>query len=376
MAGTGKAMQFDRSNMTITAGDATPGEVAAFHQMQSPPPPNELQAVTENIMGDQNRFMDSARYDLEPRGITSDQHVPPAQWEEQTPQEQPAYLEQPAAPEAEPNFKQKYGDALNQMGEWRRQAQQAQSDVEALRNQMAELSARVTMGQNASSAAGNYGAPYGMPAPPQQQLQPLDFLPGRPDDYTPTKAELNESLNRFTYGDVLPAIRQAQQIAYQQAVNDVQRRATTWDISPVEEQNIRARFPSIGAMSLPDQNQFILEHAHALRQNAATVAQQQPYRVAPAGGTQAPQPTRPVVVDPRSVIRKQTYVESAAPASTQPEPTVSLTPQQALQRDLDALDAAWQAKGHERAPATEMKKVLEAHGIKEVNDFGGQVLTR
>lgn len=349
------------------------GELQAFHQQSGITQDDIAPPANHPLMGEDMRYMDTTRYQAGASGFSTDTGTPPVQYEEIRP-EQPAYAPEPAA---DRDYRQAYGESQNAMGEWRRMAQEQAAQVQQLQQQLADANARLVMTQSQAPVA------YQQAAAATPINLPL-FANRAPDDI-PTAGELNaafaDAINRFAYGEVLPAIQQAQYIAEQQALSGAQRRFGGWDVTPVEEAEVTNKFGWLRRLPPAERDQFVLEHVRALRgvRNGGNGAVTTPYPAVRPQVTQVPQPQaaapRPVLVEPRSVISKQTFVERAAPVSgTEPQP--QLTREQAMAQELAALDAEWRKKGHERAPAYAMKEVLKRHGVNEFNDWGGQSLTR
>jgi hypothetical protein len=358
-----------------TVGNVTPADLDEFRRAQA--------ATERDIMGEQNRFVESARYDPATRGITSspeasfaDAYTPPP-----TP-EQPALVQPP--PAAQPGeadyWKQRYGTSENEKGEWRRLAEENSAQVRQLNDAMEDLRARVNLQQSAAPQM-PYGATQAYPQ--QQAALPQEFVLIR--DRAPDEVLTVADMNRIAAQEILPGMQQvyarATNDAYQRALADAQRMIGQWDVTPREEADIRQRFPEIGYLPLPSQNRIIQEHVRLGR--AAAAATQPPpvsrpqavavghvSQVAPAAGN-TQQPPRPVIVDPASVMRKTTYIESAPPAQSPTEPQVQAAPEVAYQQELAALDAEWRKRGHPRAPASENRKLLLKYGMPEVNDFSG-----
>jgi hypothetical protein len=351
------------SQKSVSQSDATPADIEEFRRG----------TLTPDMSGDEFVNMGAARYDPDARGFTATQPAYPADPMPELPHtaEQPAYQE-PQAPGAEPDFKQKYGEALNAMGEWRRMAERNQALIE----QLAEVNNRLS------------SAPPPQPgyAPPQPPGPPARIYPDKGLGELMTVGEYEDSLRN----DILPEIYNRATVAMQQAADmaaaRAQRMLPAWDVQPAEEgraiQSLRSEFQNFDQrFTATEKNGLIQGRVAALRaQNGANGNQYgtRPTatavgRVAGAGGAPA---AAPRIIDPNQVVRQQTFIESAPPTQMSAEPTASSDPRVAFARDLQALDAEALAKTGRKATAIQVKTLLSRYGIGEVNDWQGGTVSR
>jgi hypothetical protein len=311
---------------------------------------NDLRTGTgPDLSGDEFRNMESSRYDGTPRGYS--QADQPYTEENLPPEPQQVYQPEPETPVE--NFQQKYGQSENEKGEWRRMALQAQEQNQMLANQLAEISNRLTQ-----------------PAQPQQpQGPPPRLFPDKQPGELLTFGEMEDIL----INDVLPTIEQRAQLAANQAQDwstaRAQRMQSTWDVSSQEElQALNALRGSISnfdnRFTATEQNQMIMNQVQLNRSSQPNLSVRP--TATPVGRVQQP----PVLVDANKLMRKQTYIESSAPAQMQSEPSTTVSVQTRFQQDLDALDAEAQAKTGRKATPSQLKSLLVKYGVSEVNDWG------
>jgi hypothetical protein len=347
------------------------------------------ESAQSNVMGDQYRHMDSARHDLTPRGLFAPdarESVLPAEPEYRASQSD-FVTDIPASPAATDEvtfWKQKYGTSENEKGEWRRRAAEAEESANqsaAVQQQLQSVQQQLALQQQMLQYQGNYGASQA----PQQPQRISVFANKQPDDIV-TAADVEEAINRFAYEQVAPYVDSRAGLSYQRAVADSQRRFSGWDVRPQEEAAVAAKFPWLSNVPPVERNQFVLEHVKALR--AATPVDQPVMRPtptvvgstsqfdAPVARTMQAQP-QTVMVDPRNVLRRTTYIENAPPAQMTMEPQNTLSPDQAMQRDLATADAAARAEGKPRATAATMKSIMLRYnpGLSGPSDFGSGVLS-
>lgn len=350
------------------------------------------EAAQANILGEQYRHVDAARHDLVPRGIFSPdpRETAPPEPEYQRPV-QPEFVTDippgPAVVDEVSFWKQKYGASENEKGEWRRRA----AEAEAAASQAATVQQQLQSVQQQLALQQQYlqqQSVYSTAQAPQPPARIAVFANKQPDDIV-TAADVEDAINRFAYEQVAPYVDSRAGLSYQRAVADAQRRFSGWDVKPQEEAAVAAKFPWLANVPPVERNQFVLEHVKALR--AAAPVDQPVVRPTPTVvGTTAqfdapvarpvqaqPQP-QVMLVDPRSVLRRTTHIENAPPAQMATEPQTVLSPEQAMQRDIAAADAAARAEGKPRASAATMKEIMLKYNPTLANrpsDFGPGVLS-
>lgn len=321
-----------------------PATEASIEQSRSP---ERQQSLMEFMQGDRN--MSGGRFDMESRGISTDDPQPfqiddphttvlnadsntYAQEGFQTPQA----VAPPKSPQdsEERNWKQLYGQSENEKGEWRRTAEEAQFRAGQLEQRLQQLESMVTQQQQTAAP-----------------VEPPRLFEKDPDEL-PTVAEVEQIMRqRDAY-----IYQQQQQIQYLAQAHALSLKAAH-GITPQVEQEVATKYPWIA--SLPEGPQRI----EAIR---SLMPREQPQPTAPP---QRPQPTPQQVQQAQNVARRVTYVEPSHGASPTGEHPSA---QQLFEKELAA---ASQKPFMERRKA--MQEVFHKYGITEQNDFrGGMVLTR
>lgn len=335
----------------------TPMTSADLHELRG--------ELRDTMTGTQYQHMDATRYDMEPRGLFSQQ---PALNPEpvQVMPEQQAFAE-PPPPQPQQNWQHLYGQSENEKGEWRRIAQQQSDQMAALQQQIVALQ---TAGV---SQVGNGGyAPSG----PAYDAS-FDPFPERPNSELVNWGEVKSLLR----DEILPTMDLRARQAQDAATARSQRMMPQWDVQPQEEATalmaLRGEFAGLDQrFTATEVNRMIQSRVWLNRStNAAANGFAAPPmatavgRIAPSA---SPQPSPPVFVDPNRMVRRATYIETAPPAQMTNEPTQQLTGAMAFRADL----SAFEQKAGRRATAPEYRDLLIRHGVAVVNDFGPDVSTR
>lgn len=321
---------------------------------------NELRGeFRESMMGDNFAHMDAARYDTEGRGLYSAQPTLNPEQPVQQP-EQPVYQEAPPPPQPAQNWQNLYGQSENEKGQWRTLAQQQAEQLLLLQQQVAAVQA---------GGGNSNGAWYNQPADP-----PPRIFPERQPGELMTWGEMEQVLLQ----EVLPTMDLRARQAQDMATARTQRLMPQWDVSPQEEAaavgNLRMRFPGLDSrFTATEINSMIQDQASLARQFRGNTGMVTPPtattvgRIAPQGG-QNPQTAPPatVFVDPNRVVRRATYIETAPPAQVSSEPMSQMTPGQAFQSEVTALERSQ----NRRLSAVEYRNLLIKHGVGVGNDFG------
>jgi hypothetical protein len=149
---------------------------------------------------------------------------------------------------------------------------------------------------------------------------------------------------RITAERLDPALMRLHQqsiAAEQNAVSKSYRQFGGFDATPVEEAAIYSEVPSLRLLPPIERDRAVLQLTHARRtlaqQNANTQASNfasSPQITAVGPRAQAP---APVMIDPRRVMRQQTYVESAPPsqANSPVEPLTEEAKQMRMNSELN-----------------------------------------
>jgi len=367
-------MGLPEGSVTTSVGDVSSADLA---ELRNAGQAREFNAPDlPNMAGREFEHMEGSRYDGVTRGYSGAEPVFNASNEPPLPQahEQQAYTPQPA--QEEPNYQQKYGQALNDMGEWRRAAQEAQSQAQLLMQQMAEVTNRMAT------------QPQQQYQQPQPQLPPQRLFPDKTPGELMTWGEMEDLLNQ----QLLPAIatqnQQSIHVAKDWAAAETQRMLPTWDVQSGEEakalQQLRSTYANFdNRFTAVERNNSIRNQVALNRQSQPSNSFAQPPQATPVGrispgpanggnGQGVNQPTRTMVVDPSRMVRTQTYVESSAPAQVSSEPSQALAPGAALRAEVNKLDVAARAQGRQRASAQEVEAVMARYGVNRTNDWGGQ----
>jgi hypothetical protein len=278
--------------------------------------------MTSQWMNDDsaNRFQDGGRYQDGTPALTGPALQLEASATEYAPQQEYAPISQ--APGTE-DFRVKYGRSENEKGEIRRQYE---AQVAALAAQNAELSARLSLA--ASQPVPQYG--YA----PQPPAAPYNAFPDR----DPNEPLTIGDWNRIAQEQVDPALNrifQQTQAVKQEAVSAAYRQFGGFDVSPVEEAAVYADAPSLRLLPPTERDRTVLQLAHARRlttQSQASTFQNTP-QIVPS---QRAQNAAPVMIDPRRVMRQQTYVETASPsqANSPVEPLTDEAKQMRMNAEL------------------------------------------
>lgn len=276
--------------------------------------------------------------------------------------EHPGDAAAPASAPAEIDYKQRYGDVQNQLGRERAAHAAAIAAAEARSNDLAQ---RLLMSQPQQL----YQQPYAASAP-APSVSPEDFridlFPRHEPDALLSKNDVNDAIRNVMANEWTPALRQVQSNAFQAAVAHMQRQSGRINFTPVEAQSVLSEVPSLGYLPPAEREIAIQRLAEARRTAAGTAVPSTLTRTAPTITPAAPAsvPAAPVMVDPRRVIRQQTYVESAAPvtARTTVEPP---TP--------EALKAQMASEFANLKTAAEMEAWFVKHGVTPAQDWSGPV---
>lgn len=251
------------------------------------------------------------------------------------------------------DFKQKYGDALNEKGEWRKTASEAMAE---LQNVKAEMVAMRSGQYNAPPQNAGYGyANTNYTTPPNYSTVPAPQpVPQLPETYFPDKKDDDivevGDVNKMVQGIIAPAVQQLQQqqmALYQQQNNAAK---TTAGLTPVIEQRLSASYNWLqgmqeGPAKIDAMASLLHSETTAQKQDATTQKQ----------AVQAPHPAA-------AAMRRVTYVENASNTATRQE---NETQQQRVAREF-----------YDAKTAFEKRKVLEKYGMNAVNDFGPDYYTR
>lgn len=320
------------------------------------------------------RFMEGdnaaqgGRFDAEPRGLFSE----PTVWQ---PEEQRERLSEPdqvpgqsQAPDDASHWKQLYGRSENEKGQWRRTAEEALAELQKVRQEIELLRSLGPAPQptQPASTPQPYGAYVGVTPQPTTPIPATGterFIQGKEDDDLVQVKDLERVLRDL----VAPAVAttwQQTQLLTQQALQ-AQRRAL--GITPAVEARLIQAHPWL---------QYLPEGPAKIDAMAELVQRAREAASASAGNGQAagnapsgPRP-QPTSQQAQQVVRRVTYVESAAPSSSAPAGEQSLD-------DMIRADMAEAMKkpyGVERRKA--MEEVFRKYGIGHINDFGPNVLTR
>lgn len=252
-------------------------------------------------------------------------------------------------PTEEQNFRALYGRSENEKGQWRRTAQEAMTELQQLRAEMAALRA---------AQANPYASPNA-PAPPQPQqsyaaaaepdyasMLPDTFFQGKSPTDVVEVSEVDQVFRNMIGPAVLKLWHQQQEITKQQ--NVFAKRAA--GITPQVEQSLLTSYPWLN--NVPDGQARIAAMQDILQRPTQSVS--------PAAVAQAQQPLMNPV---QAAARRAVYVESGRPTSPSPDGGMTLQQQMAME--------------FARAKtAAEKKAVLMKYGARQVNDFGSDVLTR
>ena len=248
------------------------------------------------------------------------------------------------------DFKQKYGDALNEKGEWRKTASEAMAELQNVKAEMAAMRSGQYNAPPQTPGYGTYNAPpqnYGTVPAPQPVQQTLEtYFPDKKDDDI---VEVGD-VNKMVQGIIAPAVQQLQQqqmALYQQQNNAAKTNA---GLTPVIEQRLSTSYNWLQGM----QEGPAKIDAMASLLHSETTAQKQSETVK----TQVAQPPHPAA----AAIRRVTYVENASNTATNQE---NETQQQRVAREFYGAKTAF-----------DKRKVLEKYGMNAINDFGPDYYTR
>jgi len=358
----------DRGTTYINAPSvASPAELSEFHREGS-----QTVDIPQPDFSEGNRHQPSSRYDLVQRGVASEpMYVPETMPRYEAGSEnQEAYLE-PEQAQPEPDFRQKYGQSENEKGEYRRMAEVERQRADQLTQQIMEINNRLM------SQPVQYQQP--MPSGPPPRIWPNK----QPGELMTWEEQEQVSYEMINY--VQSQIAQNSLRVKDEAVAEAQKMLPSWDIGPLEESQaiagLRGQFQGFDQrFTAVEKNKMIAREVVALRASSASASPAVPVRpIATAiGRVGNGAPTNTVYVNPTSVIRKQTYVESAAPSQVNNEPTEPINRDKAVAAEMAALDAQAKAAGKGRATADQMQAVMDKYfGFKHVNDWGpGDVAIR
>src|SRR3990172_5624474 len=345
-------------------GTVTPVDIDEFRKGSTP--------MEVDMFGDQYRNMDSSRYDAVTRGSASE----PAYISTTAPdpesilaQNQSAYLE-PEPTAAEPDFRQKYGQSENEKGEWRRVANEAQSMNQALLAQLAEITNRLT------------SAPQPQYIQPQPTGPPPRIYPEKAEGELMTWGEFEDRLRNDIVPDIVNRTNAAGQYAADSAAARAQRMLPQWDVTGLEENVamnvLRQKYYNFDQrFTATEENDMLMTQVALTRARTGTnpgfSTPPTATAVGRVGGNGANPPTAPVMVDPNRVVRRATYIESAAPAQTGAEPSTTNDMRAKFQQELQQLDSSARAKTGRGISAIEMRELLGRYGIQQANDWGSMI---
>lgn len=363
----------DNSEKTsITTGTVTSADLREAHAR------NESK-LRSDMSGEQFRFMEGSRFDMDPRGVGA---VTPSLPPEPEPRPMQADFLPPPAPSVEDElakFKKLYGQSENEKGEIRRKLEEMEQRLNSI-GPGPQFTPPPQFPPGWGYPPQGYIQPqWNVPMAPQQLPQPQAperLFPERDPNEPLTWGELDELMTT----EIAPAFQNVRRDAREEAVASIQRQLPNWDVQPQEEQQalyvLRTRYPGFDGRFMPtERNAMIYDYVRFLRAVSpqATPQARPIFNTVGQAGQTPPQP--PVIVDPSAVVRKDMHIESAPSTSSTPEP-VPMDIRAQFLRERDALDAAYRQKTGNPAPASAIKELLVKYGVQEVNDWGEGVARR
>ena len=322
----------------------------ASEKIEITPSPATEGDINRFLLGEGGEFQEGGRYSSTPTGYGSgpeyDRQVYDEGIQEQPPRTEEALYAPQGAQEGQ-DFRQLYGRSENEKGQWRRVAEDAMTQLEQLKGELALL-------RNATSTTANYPPSqqgYNVVSTPTQQQQPVDYSQMLPATYFPNKqpndvVEVAE-VDQLVRGAIGPAVLQLQQQQQALWAQQIAAMKASAGITPAVEARLVSTHPWLN--NVQDGQPRI-----AAMQSIIVQASQ------PAQPTQAA--PQPLVNPTQAAARRVTYVESGRPTS----PDGAGKPLQQIIAEEFA-----QAK-----TSAEKRAVLMKYGAQRANEFGSSVLTR